>query len=144
MQLASFLLWFKALHVAFMVTWFAGLFYLPRLFVYHAECADEPSRRRFTLMEKRLFAIMTIGAVTTAVFGLLLLAIIPGLVSQIWFQAKLVFLAGMVVYHWRCRQWIRALESTMLTQESRGLRWFNEIPVIFLLGIILLAVLKPF
>ena len=144
MQLASFLLWFKALHIAFMVTWFAGLFYLPRLFIYHAEAIDPPSRLRFTLMEKRLFAIMTLGAATTAVFGVLLLAIIPGLLSQTWFQVKLVFLAAMVIYQWRCWQWITSLESTMETQESRGLRWFNEIPLIFLLGIVLLAVLKPF
>ncbi len=144
MQLASFLLWFKALHIAFMVTWFAGLFYLPRLFIYHAEAIDPPSRLRFTLMEKRLFAIMTLGAAITAVFGVLLLAIIPGLLSQTWFQVKLVFLAAMVIYQWRCWQWITSLESTMETQESRGLRWFNEIPLIFLLGIVLLAVLKPF
>lgn len=140
----SFLLWFKALHIAFMVTWFAGLFYLPRLFIYHAEAGDELSRQRFTLMEKRLFAIMTIGAVITAVFGLLLLAINPGLFSQTWFHIKLILLAAMLIYHWRCWRWIALLESTMDTQESRGLRWFNEIPVIFLLGIILLAVLKPF
>ena len=144
MQLASFLQWFKALHIAFMVTWFAGLFYLPRLFIYHAEAIDPPSRLRFTLMEKRLFAIMTLGAAITAVFGVLLLAIIPGLLSQTWFQVKLVFLAAMVIYQWRCWQWITSLESTMETQESRGLRWFNEIPLIFLLGIVLLAVLKPF
>ncbi len=144
MQLASFLLWFKALHIAFMVTWFAGLFYLPRLFIYHAEAIDPPSRQRFTLMEKRLFAIMTLGAVVTAVFGVLLLAIIPGLLSQTWFQVKLVFLAAMVIYQWRCWQWITSLEGTMETQESGGLRWFNEIPLIFLLGIVFLAVLKPF
>ena len=67
MQLGSLFLWFKAFHLAFMVTWFAGLFYLPRLFIYHAEAADLPSRQRFTLMEKRLFAIMTIGAVITVI-----------------------------------------------------------------------------
>ena len=144
MQLSSFVLWFKALHVAFMVTWFAGLFYLPRLFIYHAEAIDPPSRQRFTLMEKRLFAIMTIGAVVTALFGVLLLIINPGLLSKVWFQVKLFFLAAMVIYHWRCWQWIAALASKTETQETRGLRWFNEIPVVFLLIIVLLAVLKPF
>ncbi len=142
--LVSYYLVFKALHIAFMVTWFAGLFYLPRLFIYHADAIDLPSRQRFTLMEKRLFAIMTLGAVVTAVFGVLLLAIIPGLLSQTWFQVKLVFLAAMVIYQWRCWQWITSLEGTMETQESAGLRWFNEIPLIFLLGIVFLAVLKPF
>ncbi len=144
MQLASHFLWFKALHIAFMVTWFAGLFYLPRLFIYHSEALDPPSRLRFTLMEKRLFAIMTIGAIITAVFGVLLLIINPGLLSQSWFQVKLFFLAAIVIYHWRCWQWIASLEPTTETQETRGLRWFNEMPVVFLLAIVLLAVLKPF
>jgi putative membrane protein len=144
MQLGSLFLWFKALHLALMVTWFAGLFYLPRLFIYHVEAADLLSRQRFTLMEKRLFAIMTIGAVVTAVFGTLLLIMKPGLLSQTWFQLKLVFLLAMVIYHWRCWQWITSLASSTEPQESVGLRWYNEIPVIFLLGIVLLAVLKPF
>ena len=144
MQLASLFLWFKALHVAFMVTWFAGLFYLPRLFIYHVETADLPSRQRFTVMEKRLFAIMTIGAAITAIFGILLLVLQPSLLLQTWFQVKLFFLTAMVIYHWRCWQWIISLATTTETQKSTGLRWYNEIPVIFLLGIILLAVLKPF
>ncbi len=144
MQLAPLLLWFTALHIAFMVTWFAGLFYLPRLFIYHAEAVDPPSRQQFTLMEKRLFAIMTIGGVITALFGLLLLIINTGLLSTGWFQVKLFFLAAMVIYHWRCWQWIASLASTMETQDTKGLRWFNEIPVVFLLVIVLLAVLKPF
>lgn len=143
MQMSSFYLWFKALHIAFMVTWFAGLFYLPRLFIYHAEAVDAPSRQRFTLMEKRLFAIMSLGAVITAIIGFLLLSINPALLSQAWFQIKLVFLAAMLIYHWRCWHWISALKTAKEPQNSRGLRWFNEIPVIFLLGIILLAVLKP-
>ena len=144
MNILSFQLWFKALHIAFMVTWFAGLFYLPRLLIYHAEAIDPLSRQRFTLMEKRLFAIMTIGAIMTMVFGILLFAINLSLLSQTWFQLKLVFLTAMVIYHWHCRQWIISLESTAEIQESRRLRWFNEIPIIFLLAIILLAVLKPF
>ena len=144
MQLASFILWFKALHIAFMVTWFAGLFYLPRLFIYHAEAADPGSRQRFTLMEKRLFTIMTIGAVMTALFGVLLLIGNPGLLSTGWFQVKLFFLVAMVLYHWRCWRWITCLGATTEPQGTRGLRWFNEIPVVFLLVIVLLAVLKPF
>ena len=144
MELGSLFLWLKAFHLAFMVTWFAGLFYLPRLFIYHAEAADLPSRQRFTLMEKRLFAIMTIGAVITAVFGIVLLILNPALLSQTWFQIKLVFLLAMVIYHWRCWRWITSLAAISEPQKSAGLRWYNEIPVIFLLGIVLLAVLKPF
>ena len=144
MQLAPLLPWFKALHIVFMVTWFAGLFYLPRLFIYHAEASDPPSRQRFTLMEKRLFSIMTIGAVITAVFGVLLLIVNPALLSAIWFQIKLIILAAMLIYHWRCWRWISSLASATETQETKGLRWFNEIPVVLLLVIVLLAVLKPF
>ncbi len=144
MQLAPYFLWFKALHIVFMVTWFAGLFYLPRLFIYHAEAADEASRSRFTLMETRLFVIMTIGAVATAIFGVLLLISKPGLLSQTWFQLKLLLLMAMVIYHWQCRRLIAALASATGARQSVRLRWYNEIPVIFLLGIVLLAVLKPF
>ena len=135
--------WMKALHVAFMVTWFAGLFYLPRLFIYHAEAADEPGRRRFTVMENRLFGIMTIGAALTTVVGVLMLWMHPALLSQAWFQAKLLLIAGLLVYHASCKRWIRRLEQRREPQATRGLRWYNEIPVLFLLGIILLAVVKP-
>lgn len=144
MQIANAYLWSKALHVAFMVTWFAGLFYLPRLFIYHVEADDEPGRQRFTVMERRLFAIMTIGAVVTAVSGLALLAQNRALIDQGWFRLKLVLLAGMVVYHLRCLRWIGRLRDGQRPDDTRWLRWFNEIPVIFLLGIVCLAILKPF
>ncbi len=143
MQVSAGYLWFKALHVAFMVTWFAGLFYLPRLFIYHAEAADAPSRERFSVMEFRLFVIMTIGAALTTVFGLLLLMVNSALLDLRWFQLKVALLVGLFVYHYRCYAWIRRLRATEMTQPSKWLRWFNEIPVIFLLGIILLAVVKP-
>ena len=135
---------FKALHVAFMVTWFAGLFYLPRLYIYHAEASEAADRSRFTLMEKRLFVIMSIGAALTTLFGLLMLLTNPTLLSFGWFHAKLALLAGLFVYHYRCWHWIKALESGRIPPDTRWLRWFNEIPVIFLLGMISLAVVKPF
>ena len=142
--LAPFYLLFKALHVAFMVTWFAGLFYLPRLFIYHIEAEDTPSRERFMLMERRLFGIMTIGALLTAVFGLVLIGVNHALLGAHWFQAKLVLLIGLVVYHYRCYLWIVRLRDSDTTADSTWLRWFNEIPVIFLLSIIILAVTKAF
>lgn len=144
MQLAAYYLWLKAIHLAFMVTWFAGLFYLPRLFIYHAEAEDALSRTRFVLMEKRLFAIMTIGALITLTFGLLLLWANPGLFKQGWFHAKLGLLLGLAVFHYRCRVWMRKLADGYTSGNTGNLRWFNEIPVVFLLGIIGLAVLKPF
>ncbi len=143
MQLSEWYLWLKALHVAFMVTWFAGIFYLPRLFIYHTEASDEISLERFGVMERRLYGIMTIGAVLTIGSGLLMLWLNPGLLALFWFRVKLLLLAGLIVYHLRCRGWISRLARGELPENSRWLRWFNEIPVIFLLGIVGLAVLKP-
>jgi len=141
--MSSYYLWLKGLHIAFMVTWFAGLFYLPRLFIYHAEAADAPGRERFSVMEFRLFAIMTIGAALTVLFGLLMLGVNLALLDMRWFQVKVLLLAGLFAYHYRCYRWIKILRASDATQDSRWLRWFNEIPVVFLLGIILLAVVKP-
>ena len=97
MQIAGFYLSLKALHIAFMVTWFAGLFYLPRLFIYHVESTDQLSLDRFVVMERRLYIIMTIGAVLTAVFGFIMLWSNPVLLSQAWFQLKLLLLVLMTV-----------------------------------------------
>ncbi|NNE61610.1 MAG: TIGR00701 family protein [Woeseia sp.] len=133
----------KAIHVAFMVTWFAGLFYLPRLFIYHCEANDQPSLDRFQVMERRLYAIMTLGAVTTILFGLLMLWLNSSLLDFYWFRLKLLLLAGLIVYHLRCRHWITRLANDDRPTSTRWLRWFNEIPVIFLLGIVGLAVIKP-
>ncbi|MGH8221811.1 MAG: CopD family protein [Woeseiaceae bacterium] len=144
MPLVALYPWLKAFHVAFMVTWFAGLFYLPRLFIYHVESADEPSRQRFSVMEFRLFVIMTVGAALTALFGFILLLINSGLLQQTWFQLKLLLLGAMIVYHVRCWQRITALRRGVTPQDTRWLRWFNEIPMIFLLGIVWLAIVKPF
>ncbi len=140
----NYYLWLKGLHVAFMVTWFAGLFYLPRLFIYHAKAGDAASRDRFSIMETRLFIIMTIGAVLTTVFGFLMLNVNQALFDMRWFQLKLLLLAGLVIYHYRCFCWIATLRKQNQEQDDKWLRWFNEIPVVFLLGIILLAVVKPF
>ena len=144
MQLSAGYLWFKALHVAFMVTWFAGLFYLPRLFIYHTDAKDQVRRVRFETMERRLFILMTIGMVLTTVFGLLMLMINGALSYQTWFKVKLLLLLGLFVYHYRCWHWIGKLKAGELPSDTKWLRWFNEIPVIFLLGIICLAIVKPF
>jgi putative membrane protein len=127
-----------------MVTWFAGLFYLPRLFIYHAEATDQLSRDRFVTMERRLFAIMTIGAVLTLVFGLIILWLLPGLLQQGWLHAKFTLLVGLVVFHLSCLRWMRKLAGGYASTNTKGLRWYNEIPVFFLLTIILLAIGKPF
>ena len=140
----NYYLWLKGLHVAFMVTWFAGLFYLPRLFIYHAKAGDAAGRDRFSIMETRLFIIMTIGAVLTTVFGLLMLNVNQALFDMRWFQLKLLLLAGVMIYHYRCYCWIATLRGQNQVQDDKWLRWFNEIPVVLLLGIILLTIVKPF
>jgi putative membrane protein len=108
------------------------------------EATTDAERERFSLMERRLFIIMTIGATLTTLFGLALLGSNPALLSQSWFTLKLLFLAGLLIYHIRCYTWIRVLKAGQAPTDTKWLRWFNEIPVVFLLAIICLAVAKPF
>ena len=137
-------LWLNALQLDFCVTELAGVLYLPGLFIYHAEAVDDHNRSRFSLMERRLFMIMSIGAVLTALFGFALLYFNRALLYQGWFQAKLMLLGGMAVYHMRCRHWMQRLAAGNLPDNTRWLRWFNELPTIFLLVIVGLAIVKPF
>ena len=137
------MLWVKAFHIVFMVTWFAGLFYLPRLFVYHAEARDDGGRARFLVMERRLFAMMSIGAVGTLVFGLWLLFgwWWP---APLWLQTKLGLVALLILYHFGCYKLMLDLRAGHGARSSRFYRLYNEIPSLFLLGVVLLVVLKPF
>ena len=136
--------WIKAWHVVFMVTWFAGLFYLPRLFVYHAATSDSAGIERFRVMERRLFAIMTIGAALTAAFGMWLLAREPVLLDTGWLRAKLVLVALLIGYHAWLGKLVRDFAAGRNAHSSRWYRWFNEIPTLLLIGIVLLAVARPF
>ena len=136
--------WIKAWHVIFMVTWFAGLFYLPRLFVYHASTSDAAGIERFRVMEARLFAIMSIGAILTAVFGVWLLARNPALLETGWLRAKLALVLLLVGYHVWCGRLVRTLAAGKSAHSARWYRWFNEIPSLLLIGIVLLAVARPF
>ena len=136
--------WIKAWHVIFMVTWFAGLFYLPRLFVYHASTSDAAGIERFRVMEARLFPIMTIGAILTAVFGVWLLARNPALLETGWLRAKLALVLLLVGYHVWCGRLVRTLAAGKSAHSARWYRWFNEIPSLLLIGIVLLAVARPF
>jgi putative membrane protein len=138
------MLWIKAWHVIFMVTWFAGLFYLPRLFVYHASTTDAPGLERFQVMERRLFAIMTLGAALTTVFGLWLIWRNPALLLAGWMQAKLALLALLAAYHVWTWRLVRAFAAGRNVHDHVWYRWFNEVPSLLLIGIVLLAVLRPF
>ena len=136
------MLWLRALHIVFMVTWFAGLFYLPRLFVYHVAATDGVSRERFEIMERRLFAIMTLGAVLTIVFGLAMLWRAPEYLDLVWLRTKLVLVALLVIYHAWCYRLMKEL-ATASGRSPRWYRWFNEVPGVLLIAIVILAVLKP-
>lgn len=138
------MLWIKAWHVIFMVTWFAGLFYLPRLFVYHASATDPAGIARFRVMERRLFVLMTIGALLTAIFGAWMLLIHPALLDAGWMRAKLAIVALLVAFHAWLWRLMRNLAEGRHVQSERWYRLLNEVPSIALIGIVLLAVAKPF
>jgi len=137
------MLWVKALHIVFMVTWFAGLFYLPRLFVYHAQSSDRVSLERFKVMERKLFfGIMTPGAALTVVFGTWLW-LGYGLGGR-WLLAKLVLVALLLAYHVYCGLLLLDFKHERNRHGHVFYRWLNEVPVLILIAVVLLAVLKPF
>jgi putative membrane protein len=138
------MLWLKAFHVVFVVTWFAGLFYLPRLFIYHVSAHDTAGVERFVVMERRLFGIMTIGATLAAIFGLSMIAAAPGYLTFGWLHVKLVLVALLIGYHVWCYRLMLALAAGRNTRSERWLRIFNELPALLLLAIVILAVVKPF
>jgi len=137
------MLWLKAFHIVFVVTWFAGLFYLPRLFVYHVAASDAISRERFVVMERRLFGMMTMGGTLAIVFGLSMVATAPGYLDFLWLRVKLVLVAALVVYHLWCSKLIRDLRDGRNSHSQRWYRIFNEVPLLFLIAIVVLAVVKP-
>jgi putative membrane protein len=138
------MLWLKAFHVVAMVTWFAGLFYLPRLFVYHALATDAVSLERFEVMERRLFKLMTIGAALTIGFGVAMIVSAPAYLTLGWLHAKLGLVALLIAYHAYCYPLMRDFVRHRNAHSSRWYRLFNEIPSVLLVGIVVLAVAKPF
>lgn len=141
------MLWFKALHIIFMTTWFAGLFYLPRLFVYHAMSEDQISIARFKVMERKLFfGIMTPGAVLTILFGVWTIFSFgwEQYSNQLWLQLKLLCVGLLIIYHIYCGKLLIDFKQGRNKHSHVWYRWFNEIPVIFLAAIVFLAVVRPF
>lgn len=138
------MLWLKAIHVIAMVTWFAGLFYLPRLFVYHADTHDASGIERFRIMERRLFALMSIGAGLTIAFGAAMLIAFPPYLSMGWLHVKLALVALLIAYHGYCYTLMRDFALDRNTHTARWYRLFNELPSILLIGIVVLAIVKPF
>ena len=137
------MLWIKSFHIIFMVTWFAGLFYLPRLFVYHAMSDDQASLDRFKIMERKLFyGIMTPGGVITLALGFWLwfgYGFTGG-----WLHAKVALVLVLVGYHVWCGKLMIDFKLDRNTKSHVWYRWFNEVPVLFLIVIIILVVVKPF
>ena len=139
------MLWVKAFHIIFMVTWFAALFYLPRLFVYHAGANDEISNQRFKIMERKLYyGIATPGAIITIGLGFWLLHILGyELLSSFWLQAKLFLVALLVIYHLYCGKLLNDFKRDNNPHGHVWYRWFNELPVFILIAAVLLVELKP-
>jgi len=138
------MLWLKAFHIVFVVTWFAGLFYLPRLYVYHTTVQDPAGLERFKVMEKRLFTMMTIGAVLAAVFGASMILIAPSYLEFGWLHAKLTLVVGLLIYHVWCYRLLIAFREDRNRHSQRWYRLFNEVPTLFLIAIVVLVVVKPF
>ena len=137
------MLWIKALHIVFMVTWFAGLFYLPRLFVYHADTHDEAGQARFKIMERKLyFGIMTPGALLTIAFGVWLW--LGYGISGGWLHAKLSLVAVLIGYHLWCGKLVTDFKFDRNRHSHVWYRWFNEFPVLLLIAVVILVVVKPF
>ncbi len=136
------MLWLKALHIVFVTSWFAGLFYLPRLFVNHAMIEDQATSDRLKLMERKLFRFMTPLAILAFVFGLWLwlgYGITGG-----WMHAKLSLVLGLVAYHFYCGLLVQDFAHDRNRRSHIWYRWFNEIPVLILFAVVMLVVVKPF
>lgn len=138
------MLWIKALHIVFVVTWFAGLFYLPRLYVYHAESRDPAVHAQLKIMERRLLTITDIGGTLAIVFGVWTLLLVPAYLHQGWLHAKLALVAGLFAYHGYLVRLKKQFAQDRCPHSPRWLRLFNEIPALFLIAIVLLVVVKPF
>ncbi len=142
------MLWVKAFHVIFMISWFAGLFYLPRLFVYHASSSDEISNERFKVMERKLFyGIMTPAAVVTIILGFWMIYDYAwrwlAESSMLWLDIKLAIVGLLLIYHFYCWKFVKLFKDDKNNHSHVYYRWFNEIPVFMLIGIIILVIVKP-
>lgn len=140
------ILWLKALHIFFMVAWMAGIFYLPRLFVYHAQASEQAVKDQFKVMERRLWFFVTPFAVLTLVFGVSLIAVygLEWLKVSGWLHAKLTLLGALYVYHAYLYKLVKQFAKDQNTRSATFYRVLNEAPVLLLLAVVILAVVKPF
>ncbi|NOQ81717.1 MAG: protoporphyrinogen oxidase HemJ [Methylophaga sp.] len=141
------MLWVKSFHIICVVTWFAALFYLPRLFVYHAMSDDAVSNERFKIMERKLYrGIMTPSAVLTLILGAWLLSYysLEQIAAMHWLHAKLSLVALLFVYHGYCGRLIKQFKNDDNQHTHIFYRWFNEMPVLVLIAVVILVVVRPF
>jgi protoporphyrinogen IX oxidase len=141
------MLWVKAFHIVFVVTWFAALFYLPRLFVYHAMCEDDSGKERFKVMERKLYrGIMTPSAIATLFFGgwLLRFYSVDAIAAMHWLHLKLFLVLLLLGYHHYCGRLLRQFKNDDNKHSHVFYRWFNELPVVVLIVVVILAIVKPF
>jgi putative membrane protein len=140
------MLWVKAFHIIAVICWFAALFYLPRLFVYHAQSSDLASVERFKIMERKLFrGIGTPSMIATLILGGWLISYnLEGYMQSAWFHAKLTLVIILMAYHMYCGKLLKTFARDANTRSHVFYRWFNELPVILLIAIVILVVVKPF
>ena len=140
------MLWVKAFHIVFVVAWYAGLLYLPRLFVYHAQTDDAAGDERFRIMERKLFMIMTVGGAGALAFGLWLVAdpaAWAAFATSGWFRVKLVLVGVLVLHHAWCGKLVADFAAGRNRHGHRFYRLFNEVPALLLIAIVILVVVKP-
>jgi putative membrane protein len=142
-------LWLKAFHVVGVVSWFAAILYLPRLFVYHAQIQgatidDAVGNARFKVMERKLFILMTVAAVIAIGFGAAMVLVAPDYLLMRWLHVKLVLVFLVIAYHGACFALVQQFAADRNARPERWYRVFNEIPALLLIGIVILAVVKPF
>lgn len=139
------MLWVKAFHLIFVVCWFAGIFYLPRLFVYHAQSTDQATREQFKIMERRLYRFMTPFMWISVGLGLwMTIANWDYFKTQLWLHIKVSLVILLVIYHLYCGRIVKAFAEDRNVRGHIYYRWFNELPVFVLFPIVILVIVRPF
>lgn len=138
------MLWLKAFHIVFVVTWFAGLFYLPRLFVYAAQNPAGEAHAVLLTMQRKLLIMTHIAAALAAGFGVSMLIMQPAYLQWGWMHAKLTLVLLLIGYHFWCAHLAGAFRAGNNRRSEKWYRWFNEVPALFLIAIVILAVVEPF
>jgi len=145
LEVGNTMLWLKAFHIIAVVCWFAGIFYLPRLFVYHAMAADQATRDHLKIMERKLYRFMSPFALFTIVFGVAMILVNPGYYLHAgWLHLKLALVVLLLAYHAYCGVLVRRFAEDRNQRGHVFYRWFNEAPVLILVAVVILAVVKPF